>query len=114
MYNANPSSMNAAIGEFQNSKHKNKVLILGEMKELGSYSKTEHDILLKKVDQSKFSRILCVGNEFCNLSLQYPNIKFFTNTQEIIDYIKVTPIAGATILLKGSRSIKLENLLTLL
>lgn len=107
-YNANPSSMIAAITNFAQINSKNKILILGEMKELGQDSKKEHLALVQFIEKFKWSAVLLVGEEFSNLA---PNFKHFNNSLQVAEWLKMHPVEHAHILLKGSRSVKMENVL---
>lgn len=114
LYNANPSSMEAAICNFADiDKSKRKVLILGDMMELGEYSNEEHsriDALVKKLG---FGDVIYVGRNF----LATPNIanaKRFNDVNELQSYLGTHKIKDSELLLKGSRSIGLERLLEVL
>lgn len=112
-YNANPSSLEAAIKNFAEIDSDKKVLIIGDMLELGSYSKIEHENILQFIEKHKFDKILLVGSEFmsvCNNEYWY----CFENSQKAKDWIKKNPIENACILVKGSRGIKMEIVMELL
>ncbi|MFB6318764.1 UDP-N-acetylmuramoyl-tripeptide--D-alanyl-D-alanine ligase [Saccharicrinis sp. FJH54] len=111
MYNANPTSMAAAITEFQASDSAHKVAILGDMKELGEYAEKEHKTILELFERKLFSRLICIGEEFMKFSTEYPKIEFYPATEVALEQIALKPITDSYILLKGSRSMKLENLL---
>ncbi len=108
-YNANPSSMKAALENFKNlHTQKTKVLILGSMLELGTYSKKAHQDL---VDQALAisDEIYLVGKEFKECTRTS-----FESTTTLKAHLKSNPITNAYILLKGSRGIALEQLLEVL
>ncbi len=107
-YNANPTSMLAALNSFDEILHKNKILILGAMKELGSDSESEHLILVEKAKSLKPEQLLLVGKEY--FSAIKHNALYFKNTEEIGSYLKNTPIENKLILIKGSRANKLETI----
>jgi len=107
-YNANPSSMKAMLDSFAKQKHKNKLCILGDMLELGDYSKEEHADIIKKCEKLELECIL-VGDEFGKVSTEN-----FKNTSDLKKFIKENPIEEKTILLKGSRGICLEDLVHVL
>lgn len=110
-YNANPSSMEVALNNFHSFSSSNpKVLILGEMLELGSYSEEEHRKIVD-LAKSKFKNILLIGDGFKNSS---NDLLWFKNHNDCSNYIKANPIEGCTILVKGSRGVKLEGLLEFL
>lgn len=104
-YNANPSSMRAAIEEFISSPYINKVAIIGDMKELGSYAADEH----KKIE--KLSAVIekryFVGDIFCSIGATNAYLDTASLAQEL-------NVKNSTILLKGSHSIGLENLIDIL
>lgn len=115
-YNANPTSMTAAIQAFGclNAKagHLNKeVYILGAMRELGEYSHTEHQNIVNMLLERKANYVLLVGDEYRETTAPYP---IYSNVDELYEYIKQQPLSGCIILIKGSRSNKLEQLLPLL
>ncbi len=111
-YNANPTSMNGAIDNFIEIKADKKVLILGDMLELGKISDKEHQNIIKKVDKLGFDNVIFVGKIFN----KFKNKKFvfFNNTEELINYLKINKMQNSFILLKGSRGIKLESILDFL
>ncbi|WP_439181533.1 UDP-N-acetylmuramoyl-tripeptide--D-alanyl-D-alanine ligase [Carboxylicivirga taeanensis] len=110
-YNANPSSMQVALLNFANIDTTNKVLILGGMKELGSDSETEHQKLIKNIESLPVSKVLLVGDEFKNMLPQKSIFQHFSSTDQLIAALKSAPLENACILIKGSRSNKLESLL---
>ncbi len=105
-YNANPTSMTAAIQAFTGDTY-----ILGAMRELGDYSHTEHQNIVNMLLERKADRVLLVGDEYRETTAPYP---IFTNVDELCEHLKQQPIVGCTILIKGSRSNKLENVIPLL
>lgn len=107
-YNANPTSMKSALESFAMNSHTNKIFILGDMKELGEDSAAEHLTIIKQLEQLELMGYT-VGNEFNKIESN--NIlRSFSTSEELIDYLKGTPITDRLILLKGSRSIGLEKL----
>lgn len=109
-YNANPSSMGVAIDHFFSLSKPNKVAIIGEMRELGEYSKSEHAIIVSLFKEAPDVIVYYVGEEFVNL-FDMPNESVFHNSQEAISYFETHPLKNAYILVKGSRGMKLETLL---
>ncbi len=107
-YNANPNSMRAAIENFKKHSAPHKLLILGDMFELGEYSKEEHQNLVNLLLEHTFENVYLVGSEFCKTSHQHFNA--FENTQAISDFLKLNKPSDKTILIKGSRGMKLESL----
>jgi UDP-N-acetylmuramoyl-tripeptide--D-alanyl-D-alanine ligase len=110
-YNANPTSMTAAVLNFQGVEAQRKVAILGGMKELGDQSAEEHGKLLQLLKASAFERVLLIGNEFKGAQ---PGFPLFEDVHQCAAFLTEHPLEGCTILLKGSRSNKLETLLPLL
>ena len=103
-YNANPSSMKAMILSFSKQDYTNKICILGDMLELGKYSKKEHQ---KITALCKTLNLNCyfIGEEFKGI-----NNNAFKNRRDFEEKIQKKTIKGKTILLKGSRGIGLEKL----
>ena len=109
-YNANPSSMTAALTAFSSSINTGKVVILGDMLELGEYSIAEHQSIVDQLAKLHFEEMYLVGPFF--QSTKYPeNFKVFTETSQLSIALKKRNLEGKTILLKGSRGIALEQLL---
>ena len=104
-YNANPSSMESMIESFIKLDKPNKICILGEMRELGAYSEEEHQKIINRMISSEIESIF-VGEEFLNLT----NKNAYLRTSELINNITRYNLKNKTILIKGSRGIKLENL----
>jgi len=107
-YNANPTSMSAAIENFAAMKMKNKFLILGDMLELGEESEKEHLDLLDLLNKKELSDTLLVGNVFSNLTSSY-KFKAFKTVDNLIVYLEELDLKDKYILIKGSRGIKLEK-----
>ncbi|MBS2099771.1 UDP-N-acetylmuramoyl-tripeptide--D-alanyl-D-alanine ligase [Carboxylicivirga linearis] len=110
-YNANPSSMAVALDNFNQIQENKKWIILGGMKELGNDSLSEHKKLIKTIDDCEFSKVLLIGDEFSGINGSYNH---FSNNNDCINFIKQNPPKEAYILIKGSRSNKLEELLPFL
>ncbi|MCZ4694354.1 UDP-N-acetylmuramoyl-tripeptide--D-alanyl-D-alanine ligase [Ancylomarina euxinus] len=107
-YNANPTSMKAAIENFAAMKMKNKFLILGDMLELGNESEREHLDLLELLNQNELSDTILVGDIFSTLSSKY-KFKTFKTVGDLIIYLDTLNLKDKYILIKGSRGIKLEK-----
>ncbi|HSH64578.1 MAG TPA: UDP-N-acetylmuramoyl-tripeptide--D-alanyl-D-alanine ligase [Bacteroidia bacterium] len=108
-YNANPSSMNAAIENFAQMNRPQKIVILGDMLELGEESEKEHTQIIELLKQKKISQAIFVGPHFMKAAhSSFPNS--FQTSDQALNYIKEHPIKNATVLVKGSRGIKLEKL----
>ena len=108
-YNANPTSMSEMINSFYKIKKDGKVCILGDMGELGIFSKNEHEEIIK-LNKKLNLKTFYIGREFRKLT----NKNSFIDFQEFKNYLKDFPITNSTILIKGSRSQKLENIVELL
>ena len=105
-YNANPTSMTAAINAF-----KGEAYILGAMRELGTYSHLEHQNIVNMLLERKADTVYLIGPEWRETTAPYA---IFDTTEQFIDYLKAHPITNARVLVKGSRSNKLETILPLL
>lgn len=112
-YNANPSSMNAAIENFAQMNQSNKMVILGDMLELGDDSTNEHEKIVILLKNKNITNLLLVG-PFFKESGKSINAQTFLNSDEVVDYLKQHPVINATILIKGSRGIKLEKVVEVL
>ncbi len=116
-YNANPTSMTAAINAFDKSQiinHKSqmpKAYILGAMRELGEYSHLEHQNIVNMLLERKADRVLLVGEEYKATTAPYP---IFNNVEDLCAYLQTEALSGYTILLKGSRSNQLEKVIPFL
>ena len=108
-YNANPTSMKVALEFFVKIPGQQpKAVILGEMKELGDISKTEHRILLDFLSQQTFAKVYLVGEIFKELSAPFAT---YSNVDELIAELRKTPLRGYCVMLKGSHSVQLEKLI---
>ena len=105
-YNANPTSMQAAINAFKGDTY-----ILGAMRELGEYSHLEHQNIVNMLAERKADTVLLVGEEYLQTTSPYP---VFENVEQLHKYLEDNPIKGKHILLKGSRSTRMEKLLDVL
>ncbi|NCC09941.1 MAG: UDP-N-acetylmuramoyl-tripeptide--D-alanyl-D-alanine ligase [Bacteroidia bacterium] len=106
-YNANPTSMMAAITNFKNMEATNKMLILGDMRELGLESFNEHQKIADHLEASNFKNVWLVGEQFA--AIHHP-FKQFATAQEVIEHLEKEPVQHQTILIKGSNGIKLHTL----
>ena len=108
-YNANPSSMQVALDNFLSFNVSPKMAIIGEMKELGEYSREEHQKIIDRLLESKIDKIIICGENFANIKPSALNWMFFQYTQDLLNYLKTENISGYYILIKGSRTNKLEE-----
>tara|TARA_B100001287_G_scaffold145387_1_gene122356 strand:+ start:2397 stop:3686 length:1290 start_codon:yes stop_codon:yes gene_type:complete len=106
-YNANPTSTLASIRSLLETNNKNKIAILGDMLELGKYSEKEHQSIVDFTEKNKINCFL-VGGEFYTTKT---NHKKFHTTKELITYLKQIEFKKHLFLLKGSRGIKLEEII---
>lgn len=106
-YNANPTSMSAALDNFEFIETPHKMVVLGEMRELGADSKQEHQKVVDRLKQSKIERIWLVGKEFTNVAEDDERIQLFPTVEEVKSQLAVHPVEGFTILIKGSNGTKL-------
>ncbi len=114
-YNANPSSMEAALDNIATMEAEHKVLILGDMLELGEWSAEAHQNILRKADKVA-EQIILVGGEFTKahgvVSEELEsNYALYPTTAEALTALNEKPILNALVLLKGSRGIALEKLI---
>ncbi len=112
-YNANPSSMKAALANFSAMQASPKAVILGDMLELGSESAALHAEILDLVESMHFEKAIFCGEQFASLAgaKGYP---CFKNKEELAVYLTAQPLEGYHILLKGSHGLALEKVLDLL
>lgn len=108
-YNANPSSMEAALRNFTEMNKSHKVLILGKMMELGDTWESEHRRIAQLANESGAEKIFFVGDLYQKAGISSCT-QLFTEVGEAQNYFKENPLTGCTILIKGSRSNRLELL----
>lgn len=110
-YNANPTSMQAAILNFDAMDIEAKLLILGDMLELGAESLSEHQKVINLLEEKGFKEVILVGKEFHKTVHAFRN---FADVSELSDYLATRNIVNQYILIKGSRGIQLEKIIPLL
>ncbi len=111
-YNANPTSMRASLENFEETAFENKMLILGDMRELGKDSAKEHKEIMEFIKSMHIVQTILVGEEFGALksdNLNDKEILFFPSSEELKGFLKETPLKGYTLLIKGSNGIKLQS-----
>ena len=106
-YNANPSSMAAALDNFSKAFHGTKIVALGDMLELGDESKKEHLAIGKQLKKLNFNDVILVGPEFKSVAQEF-NYHYFITSQDASAWIAGNNFQNCTILIKGSRGIKME------
>ena len=110
-YNANPSSMAVAISNFIQLDNPNKIMVLGDMFELGDESQQEHKIIVDSVANQNQSACYLIGKVFYENRISKDNIYFFETFEAFAEYLKTTAFNENTILIKGSRGMALERTL---
>lgn len=112
-YNANPSSMTSAIRSFSELKEPRKMVILGDMLELGETSAEEHSRIISLLHSSGIENIILTGQKFTEAAGD-EGIKTFADAKSLAGYLRANPVKGYAILIKGSRGIGLEKIYDLL
>ena len=107
-YNANPSSMKAAIENFAKIDEPNKVLLLGGMMELGEESKLEHANLIELINSHPWQHVVLVGGDFKHIHAPY---LYFDTSAEAGQWLKQQGFENTYLLVKGSRSMQMEKVL---
>jgi UDP-N-acetylmuramoyl-tripeptide--D-alanyl-D-alanine ligase len=107
-YNANPTSMKAAIENFAKMEGDEKILLLGGMMELGRESLQEHQSILGVIDQYKWKAVVLVGGDYHKIKHPYLN---FENSLQAKDWFNAQQFNHTQILIKGSRSMQMEKVL---
>ncbi|MBO5674812.1 MAG: UDP-N-acetylmuramoyl-tripeptide--D-alanyl-D-alanine ligase [Bacteroidaceae bacterium] len=114
-YNANPTSMAAALENFKQMSATDKMIILGEMRELGADSITEHQRIISILSTMELCDIWLVGQEFCKSDRSaLGKHSVFNNVEEVKSILSSTQLSGRTILIKGSNGTRLFQLPELL
>ena len=110
-YNANPTSMRAALENFQQMKGKQKIVFLGDMFELGEQAAWEHQNTAELVENMNFYKAFLIGENFNETNTRLTKCKTF---DELSEYLARHPLAPSQILIKGSRGMALERIVPLL
>lgn len=113
-YNANPTSMLAALENFKQAKGDNKILFLGDMFELGKEAETEHQSIVNFLAENPFGKVFLVGSNFFKTTKKTSHIKQFESFEGLKKELECNPPTNATILIKGSRGMALERVLELI
>ena len=113
-YNANPSSMEFAIKNFHKKFTNDRILIIGDMLELGEYSKSAHKQIVNLIIDLSFDKVITVGENFFEISNTPNYFKKYHSTDELIKFISLKVVKEKNILIKGSRSLRLEKILKVL
>ncbi len=110
-YNANPTSMVAAIENFSNFKKEGKMaVILGDMLEMGKEAEKEHQFIFRKVMEQNYDLNIFVGSHFSEIIPENSPAQVFENAEEAAQWLKKHLIKNYTVLVKGSRGIELEKI----
>lgn len=107
-YNANPTSMKAALESFAQVESKNKILFLGDMFELGETAVLEHQAIANLAQEMEFKNTFLVGDNFFKTTTTH---KKFNSFETLKEYLKNNPLNTSSILVKGSRGMALERIL---
>jgi UDP-N-acetylmuramoyl-tripeptide--D-alanyl-D-alanine ligase len=108
-YNANPTSMKAAIENFAGIQAANKVLMLGGMAELGQESVQEHEVIIELIKQHSWKAVVLVGGDF--MKIAHPFVKL-NNSTEAAEWFKKQAFTDTYFLIKGSRSMAMEKVIS--
>ncbi|WP_210419407.1 UDP-N-acetylmuramoyl-tripeptide--D-alanyl-D-alanine ligase [Pedobacter sp. KBS0701] len=109
-YNANPSSMTAALKNIAVLSSGKKTAILGDMFELGPESPVQHELIAKQANESGLDQLIFIGKDFYIFKDNFKGI-FFETPAEAAQYLQENSVQDHLVLLKGSRGMKLESLL---
>lgn len=110
-YNANPTSMKAALDNFASLPVHPKAVVLGDMLELGKTSDELHGGIVRQLQAEAFDKVYLCGQHFARTADSFPS---FTTTEELIAALRQDKLEGYHILIKGSHSMGLENVVELL
>ena len=110
-YNANPTSMKAALDNFASLPVHPKAVVLGDMLELGKTSDELHSGIVRQLQAEAFDKVYLCGQHFARTADGFPS---FTTTEELIAALRQDKLEGYHILIKGSHSMGLENVVELL
>lgn len=110
-YNANPTSVALVLEEYSKLSG-TKILILGDMLEIGKDEDAEHNTILNAIPIDQFDRVILFGELFGKHKNQYSSYEFFSDIEKLKDYFHSLDLSGKSVLLKGSRSMGLERLIT--
>jgi len=113
-YNANPTSMIAALSNFDQIENLNKVAILGDMFELGNEASTEHQNIADYVTKLDLDQSILVGKNFYNTKIKHNNILYFKSFEDLKEKFENLKFENKMFLIKGSRGMALERILDLL
>lgn len=113
-YNANPSSMQAAVENLAGMKAPTKIVILGDMFELEAEAEKEHRLLGKLLSEKKLEKVYLCGKLIKSALAEVPHAHYFETKEELMEELKKRPLPTATILIKASRGMGLEKVVEVL
>lgn len=113
-YNANPSSMKAALDNFEKQQDTVKIAILGDMLELGDDAEKEHQYIAELATTMPFNYVILIGENFSNTTIDSPKVTLFNSFESFKTNFDVSQLYKATLLIKGSRSMALERILDII
>jgi UDP-N-acetylmuramoyl-tripeptide--D-alanyl-D-alanine ligase len=112
-YNANPTSMKAAIDNFGDMKWPNKILVLGDMLELGADTAKEHQAIIDLIKEKDVAQVFLVGKYFKEVKNTI-GAQLFNTAETLCEYFKKNSVTNSSFLIKGSRGVKLEKVVEVL
>jgi UDP-N-acetylmuramoyl-tripeptide--D-alanyl-D-alanine ligase len=112
-YNANPSSMSIAIENFAKQNFPSKLLVLGDMLELGEYSEMEHEKIIRQTEALKLNAFF-VGALFYELKDKFNDFSFYKTSDDLAKFFENDKPKQKTLLIKGSRGVRLEKIVEFL
>jgi UDP-N-acetylmuramoyl-tripeptide--D-alanyl-D-alanine ligase len=110
-YNANPSSMEVALENFLQLDKSNKIVIIGDMFELGAESLEEHKAIVEKLNNHSEFQCHFVGKDFFANAIEKSNFHFYPTFEDFTKFLSATKLENQTLLIKGSRGMALERTL---
>jgi UDP-N-acetylmuramoyl-tripeptide--D-alanyl-D-alanine ligase len=113
-YNANPTSMAAAIRNFGNMEASRKVMVLGDMFEMGPESAAEHNLIGNIIAEHNFDTVLLCGKDMQHAAAGHTEFRHFDTKQELQEWLLKNPVTESYVLIKGSRGMGLETLVEML
>jgi UDP-N-acetylmuramoyl-tripeptide--D-alanyl-D-alanine ligase len=111
-YNANPTSMNAALDNLESVNADKKAVMLGDMRELGDESVADHRSIVRRLLNMNLQGIFLIGEEFqkaLEAEKASDKVLWFGSSDDLAQYLRTHPVEGCTILIKGSHSIQMEK-----
>ena len=113
-YNANPTSMAAALDNLSSTVAEKKVVMLGDMLELGEDSLKLHSEVVERLSAMKLSMVCLVGGEFSKVCEGNETVHCFATSDDLAGWLSENPVQGATVLVKGSRGTRMEKVIPVL